>query len=114
MCAGEYAAVFDRLFSGVSFIAVLSNVILVPCMVYTALLAVLTIVCAPCVLVANLLLCVGSYATSAILLVLKLFSKFPSAYVSTDGLSAGLAFSAAVFLVVIAYKWPRPGTHDVY
>lgn len=101
-------------FQGVSFIAVLSNVILVPCMVYTALLAVLTIVCAPCVLVANLLLCVGSYATSAILLVLKLFSKFPSAYVSTDGLSAGTALSAAVFLVVIAYKWPRPGTHDVY
>lgn len=83
-------------------------------MVYTALLAVLTIVCAPCVLVANLLLCVGSYATSAILLVLKLFSKFPSAYVSTDGHSAGAALSAAVFLVVIAYKWPRPGTHDVY
>lgn len=101
-------------FQGVSFIAVLSNVILVPCMVYTALLAVLTIVCAPCVLVANLLLCVGSYATSAILLVLKLFSKFPSAYVSTDGHSAGAALSAAVFLVVIAYKWPRPGTHDVY
>lgn len=101
-------------FQGVSFIAVLSNVILVPCMVYTALLAVLTIVCAPCVLVVNQLLCVGSYATSAILLVLKLFSKFPSAYVSTDGLSAGAALSAAVFLVVIAYKWPRPGTHDVY
>lgn len=101
-------------FQGVSFIAVLSNVLLVPCMVYTALLAVITIMCAPCAPVSELLLCAGSYATSAILLVLKIFSKFPIAYVSTDGLSAGLAFSVAVFLVVIAYKWPRPGTHDVY
>lgn len=115
LCAQVSTLPFSIIFfQSVSFIAVLSNVILVPCMVYTALLAVLTIVCEPCVLVSNLFLCVGSYATSAILLVLKLFSKFPSAYVSTDGLSAGAALSAAVFLVVIACKWPRPGTHDVY
>lgn len=101
-------------FQGVSFIAVLSNVVLVPCMVYAALLAVIAIVSAPFAPVTHLLLCVGSYATSAILLVLTLFSKFPIAYVSTDGLSAVIALIAAVFLVVIAYRWPRPRSHDVY